>query len=873
MRSGKISKRQQISAVPVIQISYLSLIAFFVFLLFLALFLHWGQFTLKTDTLIHDAWVRASTVAPPNDVVIIGIDSHSIEKVGRWPWPRDVQARLIGRLTEAGVKSITLDILYTEPDLQSAENDSILAKSIAESGRVILPILTGEYSGGRINPEKLPVPEMSMVVAGLGHVYFPRDSDGLVRRVNLKSGFNSAHWSAISLTTAEFVGTAPEHIPGERLGKSGIKYTWVSDYQVFIPYYGVGGTIHTISAESVLVGELPVHELNGKHAFVGVTAVGLGDIQPTPVSYSTSSISGVEVHATIFSALQRGILVTRAEYRAGYIVAVILIMTVILAYSKLSPSKGLAVSLILAFIPIMVSFVLYKYFRLWYPPLSTSIPILVSLPLWSWHRLEFISRFIQHEVDVMDRDLPPVSSSDNMSLAHYFNTAMDHLPIEGWRFESHGKVFQNGLDCIENHTSPNGEWAIDKNNFCKRYPSGDGFSICLKLSERQYGGEITNMVDSLARVRRRLKSEESLGSIEQLQVKTQKLSLHMENMRRLNLLKDSVFHGSPSGLVVWNMAGELVSMNGVALDMFPEDLSREPSFRSFAEVLLGDNELLLSEKINKVLFDKQPWQIEFNLIGKEKIIDFSVIGEQFSERLLVGSIVDVSVIRRSKRSQAEMLDYLSHDLRSPLISSIYLLSAQYDGSREIDQKSLQRIETHINQSLSMIDDLLSLSKAGYLQNEEMIPTLFDNIINNAVDRVEDQAASKSIRIKISYKDESELWVNAAIALLERALINIVGNSIKYSPKNTEIDIILSTVDNSLFCEIVDQGIGIGNQKNETLFEHFKRGKNTESNYSGVGLGLAMVSRVIEQHEGRVWAESPKTGTGTVVVIELPRLQL
>ncbi len=852
------------------RVSYVSLLVFYALLLLVTAVLDWARFTDKPDILIHDLWARLNKAEPPDDVVIIGIDSTSLQKIGRWPWSRDIQATLVRQITESKAQSLILDILFTEADQASTGNDFMLSQVISENGNVILPILTGEYSAGKINPEKLPIPEITMAVAGLGHVFLPVDPDGIVRRVNLKSGFKSAHWSTLSLSLAEMLGEVPEELPGKRLERSPIMFSWVSDYQVLIPFYGPSGTFKTLSASDVIEGDFETQSLRGKHVFVGVTATGLGDIQPTPVSSNSHPMSGVEVHATIFSALRDQRLVTASDYHLSYLVTAVLVLIVIFFYVRFTPGVGLIASFLLAFVPIIISFLLYVKQQLWYPPLSASIPILLSFPIWSWHRLDFVSRFIQDEINEMDTEIPPISSSATASLVNYLDSAMHHLPIQGWKFISNELVFQNGqtIDKKLPETTA-GNWRHFDNHYFKSYQTADKLFIYLNISDVEYADEITFMIDSLSRVRDRRRADSHIDTVERLQIKAQQLSSRMDKLLRINTLSESIFHGSPAGLVVWNMAGEFVRMNELAHTMLPEILGEEPELISFLRSLNKEPGKDDTPLLRELLIEKQSWQIDYDVHGAEKVIDFSVIGQRFADRLMVASIVDVTAIRESERARAEMVEYLSHDLRSPLISSVYLLSTQKELVMEHDTSNLDRIESNINQSLGMIDDLLNLSRADNLKQDELEPVLFDNVVNNSIDQLMPQAQGKSIEIKIRQNEEDDLWVSGNAILLERALVNVIGNAIKYSPKKTTIRISVYAKDHKVVCEVLDQGIGMDEGKISTLFQRFKRSNSVEREYQGSGLGLALVSRVVEQHRGTVAAESP--GVGTRVVIELPML--
>ena len=854
------------------RVSYGSLLSFYLFLLLLSAGLGWAGLTSKPDLLIHDWWVQLDMEEPPDDVVIVGVDSRSLQEAGRWPWARDIQAKLLNRLTDAGARSVVLDILFTEPDRYSESNDFMLAEAISRNGSVVLPILTGEYSAGSLRPESLPIPEVTMGVAGLGHVFMPYDPDGIVRRVNLKSGFKAAHWSTLGLALAEVTGEAPESLPGKRRESRAPIFSWISDYQVLIPFYGEGGTFPHLSASQVIDGEFTREQFAGKHVFVGVTAVGLGDILPTPVSSNENPMSGVEMHATLFSALRDGRLISETDSNAGLLVTAGLLLLVLVFYTRLSPGYGFTAVLVLATVPILISLIAYREFQIWYAPLSSSLPLLLSFPLWSWNRLQFVSGFIQRQINEVDAEIAPVSSSESQSLVSYLDAVMHHLPVDGWQFNSDGKMYANGAACefampetVVSTWQNRGRW------FFRSYDTSDRLCLCLSITDIELADEITQMIDSLARIRDRARIGSQLDAVERLQVKAQQLSNRMEQLRRINTVSESIFHGSPAGLVVWNVAGEFVRMNELALSMLPQVLNQEPEFKTFLGKLGREPEREDAERVRALLIDRVPWQIEHDAIGAEMVMDFSVIGNRFADRLLVASIVDVSQMRESERARAEMVEYLSHDLRSPLISTIYMLSTQKEQLEGVDSSSLDRVEHNINRSLMMIDDLLNLSRADNLRQEELEPVLFDNVVNNAMDQLIPQAQNKSIRLLVEQDDEDEIWVNGNAILLERALVNVIGNALKYSPEGTEVRVQVFQDGKRMKCSVDDQGIGMSEEQIGSLFQRFKRSGDVEREYQGSGLGLALVSRVVTQHHGQVSAT--RLSVGTRITLELPTIEL
>ena len=136
-----------------------------------------------------------------------------------------------------------------------------------------------------------------------------------------------------------------------------------------------------------------------------------------------------------------------------------------------------------------------------------------------------------------------------------------------------------------------------------------------------------------------------------------------------------------------------------------------------------------------MLLRGEPWQVIHadSKIERELIINFSAVGETLRDRLICASVLDVSDIRSAERARAEMVDYLSHDLRSPLISALYLLEDESSESKKrFDTEVKARIENNIHHSLSMMDDLLNVARADSLTEESFTELLFNAVLDNCL---------------------------------------------------------------------------------------------------------------------------------------------
>ena len=420
------------------------LLGFLCALLLASAVLDWLEATRKVDRLIHDGWVRFETRAPPDDVVLVVIDAESLNALGRWPWSRELQSLVVEQLARNGVRAAVIDVLHVEPDLRAA-SDARLADAIASLPVSILPVLV-ERGVGRAIDERLPLPVLSRAVSDLGHVVLPIDDDGIVRRVHLKAGFGEPHWSSLSLAAlAALEPDAPvlDDLPGERLEESGPSHLWARDHEVLVPFVGPSGSFHQVSAAAVARGEVGADELEGRIAFFGLATTGLGDVVPTPVSALERPMPGIEMHANVFTALRDGTLVTRAPLWTGPLAALLVLPLMLLLYSRATPRWALPGALVGALLPILASFLLYRYGRLWFAPLSASVPILASYLIWSRHRLEFVNRFLERERAKFEPHHPRREASDR-ALAEFFEHATRHLPIVGWRLSTRDARFDGG---------------------------------------------------------------------------------------------------------------------------------------------------------------------------------------------------------------------------------------------------------------------------------------------------------------------------------------------------------------------------------------------------------------------------------------------
>ena len=863
------------------------LAAFLAILLAFFAFLHWSGATTRLDRLLHDSFVRLHQQEAPTDIVIAAIDPASLATLGRWPWPRETQAAAFRELARLGARALVVDIVYTEA-AREASADQSLADALAAVPTSILPVLL-EGGIGRSASDNLPLPVLTRAATGLGHIFLPIDSDGIVRRINLKAGFRRAHWPALAL--AAHLETSPSNtgaatLPGKRhLPSEPPENVWVGDYEVLIPFYGPEGTFDRVSMVDLIEGRVERSAIDGKVVLVGLTTSGLGDVVPTPVSAQDRPLPGIEVHANVLASLGAGRLVSATSVWLGFLVAAVLLPVLLGLYSRAPPQWSLPLALIGAVIPIALSLALYSLRQLWFPPVSVSIAVLASYLAWSRHRLAFVNRFLEREQALLDPHVPTAEDSDQRALVNFFEHAVRHLPIVGWRFSALGSDYAGGEPISEWPTEIVGPgWRFRDGVHAKRYPTQGRLQVAFKLSDETEASEIRAYIDSLGRIRSRVRRSLLGGSLERLQSNAHALSNQLIWLRGVKEFSETVLAGSPMGFAVWNPAGEMVRGNAL-IEKLITGLGSRAQLIDFIKAIDRDpDEVGTRERLHGLLTRGEGWQLIYEASEQELVVDFSAVGNTLRERLICASVVDVTKMRTAERARAELVDYLSHDLRSPLISALYDIESDQPVKRlESDNterhtgvtapvhgeaEARQRIAGNIRRSLAMMDDLLHVARADSLDGSTFGELLFNAVLDNALDEMLPQATARGISLRVDSCDD-ELWMQGDANSLERAVSNIIGNAIKYSPDGSDVRITLKRLDDTdtLDLTVSDNGVGIDPDMIDQLFVRFRRDARVQGRFKGIGLGLALVSRVVGQHGGTVKAYSE--GQGTDIVMQLP----
>lgn len=280
-------------------------------------------------------WELLASKEPERRVVVVDIDDASLQRIGAWPWPREVQARLVSALQAQGVGLQLYDVVFAD----ARDGTGQLARAIAAAdavGPVVLGQvfainhetaqvsgqLAGALPGSACLPSAVPAQGYVANQAGLhgraGHITPRLDPDGSVRRVPALVCYDRRNYPALALAGLTAVAGPSEASPlraepGSGLwspawtlslpGMPGVQAPLDADGNLRVPYHKARSAIVSVSAADVLEGKLPANSLRGTWVLVGASAFGLSDSVPTALG---GAVSGVEVHAQLLTGLLDG---------------------------------------------------------------------------------------------------------------------------------------------------------------------------------------------------------------------------------------------------------------------------------------------------------------------------------------------------------------------------------------------------------------------------------------------------------------------------------------------------------------------------------------------------------------------------------------
>jgi len=357
--------------------------------------------TARIDNAFYDLLIGLRAPPPSDRILLVTIDDRSVAALGRWPWPRDVHARMLRRIAAARPAAIAYDIFFTEAGRPVADGD--LAASVKEARAALLPVLF-EAPGhdGRAIDVTPPIPAIADAAAGLGQVALLPDDDGTARSAMLSFPVDGRAWPHLMELAYRLASGHPS--PAfRRSARSG-------DAAVAIPFQPAAGAFRSVSFASLLAGEVPSAFLRDHIVLVGVTAGGLGDRYRVPLR-DGGTMPGIEIQANLLNDLLADRVVHMLSMPARLAASLVPSLLLLIGFWWLPPNRALFASGGMIVAALAVPGAMLALGGLWLPPAPMLIGLLMVYPLWGWRRLQATDRAIGEELALFAREPMPVPPS------------------------------------------------------------------------------------------------------------------------------------------------------------------------------------------------------------------------------------------------------------------------------------------------------------------------------------------------------------------------------------------------------------------------------------------------------------------------------
>ncbi len=229
-------------------------------------------------------------------------------------------------------------------------------------------------------------------------------------------------------------------------------------------------------------------------------------------------------------------------------------------------------------------------------------------------------------------------------------------------------------------------------------------------------------------------------------------------------------------------------------------------------------------------------------------------------------------LKESDRLKDELVQNVSHELRTPLTFVKGYVDLLMDGDKGLltpeQQEYLQIVSDKTDDITRIIEDIITLQRidAGNLQLEvtSMVDLLQTAVINHRL-----VADKKGLSIVSSIPPGQKGSVRIDKGRINQVLDNLIGNAFKFSPDGGTIRLSMAENGQEVLVSVVDEGIGMPTEKHQRIFERFYQiDGSSRRRFGGTGIGLAIVKRIIDAHEGKIWVES-ELNKGSAFFFTLP----
>ena len=351
----------------------------------------------------------------------------------------------------------------------------------------------------------------------------------------------------------------------------------------------------------------------------------------------------------------------------------------------------------------------------------------------------------------------------------------------------------------------------------------------------------------------------------------------------------AIVNSIAEGLILVDSSNRVLHINPAAERLL--NLSANSIDKDITEIIENDELIHIFEEDQRQILQHKPTdQIPsknegINLISEvtlarydEKLV-LRIIASPFLNEngLILGTVYLFDDITREKeidQMKSDFISLVSHELRTPLTSIIGFVSFILDGKagaiNDRQRNSLARVQRQSKRLAALINDLLDISRieSGRIQMDQAPISLLE-IVTQRIEEIRPQADEKSIQLDLT-TPESVPQILGDEARIGQVFTNLIGNAIKFTPNNGEVNVKVEADGNLLHVEVIDTGSGIPPEERQKIFDKFYQLSDISTRQQGgSGLGLSISKSIVEAHGGKLWIDDGNQGKGSNFQFVLP----
>ena len=366
--------------------------------------------------------------------------------------------------------------------------------------------------------------------------------------------------------------------------------------------------------------------------------------------------------------------------------------------------------------------------------------------------------------------------------------------------------------------------------------------------------------------KRRKKGTEIDSLTNVIEIMTGELKQNLVEVNRQKREIETILLHMTDGIIAFNVKGMVTHINPAAREL----LNLSENDDSFEKIF---NKINLDISMEKIMYLENWTASEQRVCIGEKTVNIFFAPYKDENKLssgIIAVIQDITEHVKLDNMRKEFVANVSHELKTPITSIIGYADTLADGEydKETQDRFLNVISSEGNRMANLVSDLLTLSRYDTNRVVREI-TEFDlgELAKQCQLKLDIEAGKKNQKMEC-YVTADVPPVKADKNGIERVILNVLSNAIKYTKENGEIKIYVGFVYNDAYIKIIDNGIGIPEQDLGRVFERFYRVDKARSReMGGTGLGLAIAKEIIEQNNGSIDIKSI-FGKGTEVVIRI-----